>query len=929
MSDAVGWCTANDVAYPGDGSNNYQSVHCAGEHWLWHVGQFFILIAYCCGYISIAHTTKRYMYVQCFRGFLVFASCLLLIWADLIGQSLDGVIYYSIFLFVNFVHLIIVVFYEKTIEFDEHLDTLWGKMFSEDGYNLEALDFYNLVQEKAFMAKYRSGMTYIEEGDIPSKLSILLTGKMEIYKNDSYQRKTVLMSHHSTANERKMEEQKIGSHDSFCGFVYPHEFIDSFEWLMGQGTYSNSSINGGQDDHKSQVTIRCAMDVDECMVLTWTKEMLESVFKEHPRSRTCIHALVGKDVAEKMLRVTGHSIKKLAPDVHMVRKARGELHHKMGAGTFPQGKTSFDLHSGARSDASELAAEIFDKTQEYHNCGGGKYTYWEGIIVARLGDGKVAVEWMRSPEALADDEVEQEDKAAHLAGAGTYRQSSSCDVADLRLLHPGYTNYDLEGIPTHRAPVNGEEPARLTRSEQTELQDQMECGVGFVHERFTDHKDLTVREADIPVECGTVVSRVILLVHNMSDKQREIKQLVGAGPWCELPDRVLSAAPWTNITHYCNNPDGNCRGDCSDKNEGQTPQYGVPKQEGKASMNYHLLEQAKHGLQRARLRVTNSRLLGLNPGCLESLQPSSDTAEQDTQNGDQLHRYFHDNCPNLQKKDLHEILKWGKWRNYYRPGTSLVRQGEEAHYVGIILQGRLALYTEDEITRNKNLVTYAEKFDLVGSEDFSSKFRTARRTIMLPKYHDPKDWAENHPGEIPPQVLPLHQDTEAPTDPKNREAWSASSMYKSFSLKPAYRSTATYHDILDAGDDALDKLGDDGENALSELTIYIRDMVFRDGDRTYLEERMKAALDQGEEEMLVTTIPAVLFQWDIKDLKRLMLADPKVEAALSSLLRSDITYKLNNSSKSALATRMCGMSVGARGDTDVSCAPSCGAGGDL
>ena len=84
-------------------------------------------------------------------------------------------------------------------------------------------------------------------------------------------------------------------------------------------------------------------------------------------------------------------------------------------------------------------------------------------------------------------------------------------------------------------------------------------------------------------------------------------------------------------------------------------------------------------------------------------------------------------------------------------------------------------------------------------------------------------------------------------------------------------------------------------------------------------EAKKAKLEQ----MCVTTLPTVLFVWDIKDLKRLMLADPKVEAALSKLLRSDITFKLNNASDGALGTRMCGVPTHARGDEEVrACGPA-------
>lgn len=877
MSNSVLWCENNDASYKatGDASFNYLSVHCASEHWLWHFGQFFILLAYVCGYISIAWTKKRYQHVDKFRGLIVFASCLLLVWADLIGQGLDHVIYYSIFLGVNFIHLLFLMGTEKTFEFDPHLDTLWGKLFSEDGYNLEAIDFYNLVQERAFISNYKPGMTYITEGDIPSNLSILLTGKMAIFKNDSYQRKSVLMSHHSTSNERKIDSQKIGSEDAHCGHVYPHEFIDSYEWLMSQGTYKNSSINGGIDDNKSQVTIKAADDVDECMVLTWKKELLEAVFKQYPRARTCIHALVGRDIAEKMLRVTGHSTHKNNPEVNMVRKAYNGNHHMAGAHVFPTGKTSFDMHTQARYDASELAAEIFDRSQDYHNCDDGKWTYWEGTILSVSNDGMAEVEWARSP--AAPEEINTE----FVAGMGTYMQKKEVHIDDLRLLSPTYETFNNRGIPK-----TFKDGTELSPKQKDEAFDKMRNGSGFCHERLGEENDLTVK-ATTPAL--TKVSRTILRVANMSEMQRQIKNAIGAGPWCELPDEVLKKEPWHNITHYA---DGK-------------PVRGIPKPD---QMGYHLLEQAKHSLQRSRLRVANSRLLGLNPGCLEALQPSSDNAEQDATNGSELLRYFEENCPDLHKKDLHEILKWGKWRTYYRPGTTLVRQGEEAHTVGIILQGRLAFYTEDEITRNKNLVSYADKFDLVGSEDFSSKFRTARRTIMLPKYQEPEAWMAEHEGELPPQVLPKHPQTEVATLTKGAhdellENWKSCEMYAELSIKE----------------------GED--DTLSELGTYIKDNVLNVADKSYLQEREKAAIEQNQEKMLVTKIPTVMFTWDIKDLKRLMLADPKVEAALSSCLRSDITFKLNHASKSALASRMCGIATNARADEDLSCAPSCGAGG--
>jgi len=287
-----------------------------------------ILLAYFAGYVNVAHTTKRYSRVPEMRILLCLGSLLVLIWAVTSGYSPDQAMYYGIFLGVNLIHFIVVSFYEKEIELNPHLERLWHTLFSERGYNLEIIDFYNLCQEKSFLTSYKADDVYIEEGTRPLKLSILLTGQMKIYKNDSYQRRNHYMSHHSTSSDRQVElkrEQSKGGSDAFCGTIYPLEFIDSYEWLMGQGEYMNANIGSAGPQH-SQVQIKVAPNCKECLVLTWHNDQLEAVFKEHPRLRTCIHALVGKDIAEKMLRITGHAVAKVNPNSNMVRAANGHGH---------------------------------------------------------------------------------------------------------------------------------------------------------------------------------------------------------------------------------------------------------------------------------------------------------------------------------------------------------------------------------------------------------------------------------------------------------------------------------------------------------------------------------------------------------------------------------------------------------------------------
>jgi len=105
---------------------------------------------------------------------------------------------------------------------------------------------------------------------------------------------------------------------------------------------------------------------------------------------------------------------------------------------------------------------------------------------------------------------------------------------------------------------------------------------------------------------------------------------------------------------------------------------------------------------------------------------------------------------------------------------------------------------------------------------------------------------------------------------------------------------------------------DDTDDTYEDETEYEMRQLERLED---LQERVENY--EGNEYVLLTKIPAVLFVWDIKDLKRLMLADPHVESHLSKILRGDISHKLDNAIGDSLGTRVCGVPTQARGDQDV------------
>jgi len=775
------WCqrSGHDV------DDGWASNHCAHEHVIWILGQIILFFAYWAGYLSTMYNIRRYKYIGLMRLGIIISAIFLVSWASAVAKARDQMAYQIVILIVNFFHLLYLAQNERPITLNDYLHNLWHKMFNMNGYNLELMDFYNLMQEKAFLKTYKRGQVYITEGDYPQQLSILLSGQMSVYKRDDWQRKSLYMAHKSTAIERRKEENDIGAgihgNNAYCGAVYPYEFIDSYEWLMCQGVFKYDGLSAPAFTGVSQVTIGVsdAANITECVVLTWKKEMLESIFKEHPRLRVCIHSLVGKDIADKMLRICGHSVRVLTPDVDMVRKSHSFLRPTLRADVKNAHQT--DLERQVLPIPANRAATILDDeyTQTYEN-------------------------EARKTEILAQ-------RPQPVVRNGIY----DCALENGEVL-------TAEGL--------------------------------FKNE-----------------------------VKNMTSTQKRLKLCIGAGPWCDLSDAKLMDAPWKFAPMFLEEGEGGLQVSNSDINE-----RSLDRAEEEQKYHKHLLEQAMHSLQRARLRITNSRLLGMNPGALESLQPSSDMQEQNKFHSGQLLEYFELNMPELKPKDLHEILKWGRWRTFYRPGTVLVRQGEEAHYVGLVLQGRLALYTEDEITRTKILVTYVDKFDLVGSEDFSSKFRTARRTCQMPRYEAPQD----SPSHKPPQLLEKTI-MDVPWEEKGNEA----------DREKLKKEAMMYEEMTKA--DAKD-------------WIESNEALLTHADKQYMEDVIKTAENSDDETpVLVTKIPTIMYMWDIKDLKRLMLADPHVESSLSTLLRSDITFKLNMAAPSALGTRLCGVPTMARGDQDI------------
>jgi CRP-like cAMP-binding protein len=502
----------------------------AAEGALFQIGMCLIMLGFCCGWLSVKHNLLRYRWKAPGRALLFFGHLFLMIFGC-VGNTINGIkIEYEEYIgwnvcmmIVNLGHLMYILCYEKPIKFHPSLDQLWKFMFGPDHYNLEKLDFYFLVQERAEIQSFKAGQTYLGEQDVPGKLSILVDGKMVIYKSDDWGRREVSLPVFNDESHKDHVQMIVGEVNKF-------EFIDSFEWL-----------SNGLDNNHAQVTIKADK---ECIVVSWDYDVLKEIFKDHPRLRACIMALVGKDVSQKLLQITGRT---------------------------------FAGHN-AWSD-------MVRKNDKWYMC-------WRD--------------------------------------------------ADVR---------DVKEDP-------GREPDAL------------------------DHPAFDM-------------------------------------------DEII-----------------------------------------------------------ARLRIANARMLALHPSPLENLQPSAGVSSN-AEHGAKLLNFFRRVVPDLPQRDLHELIKWGKWREYKKQFTIFLRKGEQPYYLGVVLDGQLDVLDEHNEKSELAFKHSVKEFELVGSEDFGAKrLSRAKRTIRVASHG------------------------------------------------------------------------------------------------------------------------AVLFVWDIKDLTRLMLADPRVESVVSTLLRGDITLKLRDSQ--SLTNRVCG-----------------------
>ncbi|XP_065102424.1 popeye domain-containing protein 1 isoform X1 [Paramisgurnus dabryanus] len=240
------------TAYPGSESNtttclDWEQAH----HLLFHLANLSLALGF------IIPTTIG-LHMISLRVLLITGCSMFIAWATLYRCTLDVMVWNVVFLLVNFMHFIYLLYKRRPIKIDRELKSLFKRMF-EPLHVREAL-FQRLTGQFCTIQTLKKGQVYAAENktSVDERLSILLKGKM-----------------------------KVSYRGHFLHNIYTNSFIDSPE-------FRSTQMNRGE---KFQVTITAE---ENCKLLCWSRERLTYFLESESFLNEVFRYLIGKDITNKL-----------------------------------------------------------------------------------------------------------------------------------------------------------------------------------------------------------------------------------------------------------------------------------------------------------------------------------------------------------------------------------------------------------------------------------------------------------------------------------------------------------------------------------------------------------------------------------------------------------------------------------------------------
>ncbi|XP_077383264.1 popeye domain-containing protein 1-like [Festucalex cinctus] len=221
------------------------------HHLLFHLGNMSLLLG-----LLIPTTLDLHMILL--RLLLVTGCGFFIAWATLYRCNMDVMVWNVVFLVVNILHLLFLLYKRRPIKIDRELRSVYKRMF-EPLHVREAL-FRRLTGQFCTIEVINKGEAYAAEDktSVDERLSILLKGKM-----------------------------KVSYRGHFLHNIYYNAFIDSPE-------FRSTLMHRGE---KFQVTI---VAEEDCKYLCWSRERLTYFLEADSFLNEVFRYLIGKDITNKL-----------------------------------------------------------------------------------------------------------------------------------------------------------------------------------------------------------------------------------------------------------------------------------------------------------------------------------------------------------------------------------------------------------------------------------------------------------------------------------------------------------------------------------------------------------------------------------------------------------------------------------------------------
>ncbi|XP_062980910.1 blood vessel epicardial substance isoform X1 [Elgaria multicarinata webbii] len=226
---------------------NWREIH----HLVFHMANI-------CFAVGLVIPTTFYLHMIVLRAMITIGCALLIIWATLFRCALDIMIWNTVFLILNLLHFLYLLYKRRPIKIDKELSSLYKRMF--EPLHVPPELFQRLTGQFCSIQTLETGQAYAAEDktSVDERLSILLKGKM-----------------------------KVSYRGHFLHNIYPCAFIDSPE-------YRSTQMNRGE---KFQVSITAD---DNCKFLCWSRERLAYFLESEPFLFEIFKHLIGKDITNKL-----------------------------------------------------------------------------------------------------------------------------------------------------------------------------------------------------------------------------------------------------------------------------------------------------------------------------------------------------------------------------------------------------------------------------------------------------------------------------------------------------------------------------------------------------------------------------------------------------------------------------------------------------